>query len=203
MGKTMHGQHLQSLSRLPMLPALGSPALSTLSTALDKNMSADSQVSPPSYSESIHPSPLLWPKATSIRSERTNAPLRHLWSRRHHQNVRKLMISSPPVPTLEPVRTSAMPHAWSTLNRSSQIKQVDLSRHPVLDTTSFSSCMITTRPIPPIMAEPMKSNKSGPEILAAYKRVHKKLVQASLRPQLQRLDNKCSGTSGLSARYTW
>jgi hypothetical protein len=43
-----------------------------------------------------------------------------------------------------------------------------------------------------IHAEPMKS-KSGTEILAAYKRVHKIFCDAGLRPQLQRLDNKCSG----------
>jgi hypothetical protein len=42
-----------------------------------------------------------------------------------------------------------------------------------------------------IHAEPMKS-KSGPEILAAYKRAHKMLCTAGLRPKLQRLDNECS-----------
>jgi hypothetical protein len=35
-------------------------------------------------------------------------------------------------------------------------------------------------------------NKSGPEILAAYKRAHALFTQRGLRPQLQRLDNEAS-----------
>ena len=42
-----------------------------------------------------------------------------------------------------------------------------------------------------IWAEQMKS-KTGPAILAAYKTVDKRLLQAGLRPLLQRLDNECS-----------
>ncbi|EEC45165.1 predicted protein [Phaeodactylum tricornutum CCAP 1055/1] len=42
-----------------------------------------------------------------------------------------------------------------------------------------------------IHVELMK-NKSGPEILAAYKRAHALLTQRGLRPQLQRLDNEAS-----------
>jgi hypothetical protein len=42
-----------------------------------------------------------------------------------------------------------------------------------------------------IHAEPMKS-KTGPAIIAAYKRVHQNLFAAGLRPRLQRLENECS-----------
>ena len=42
-----------------------------------------------------------------------------------------------------------------------------------------------------IHAEPMRS-KSGSEILGAYKRAHKMLCDAGLRPKLQRMDNECS-----------
>ncbi|EEC46594.1 predicted protein [Phaeodactylum tricornutum CCAP 1055/1] len=42
-----------------------------------------------------------------------------------------------------------------------------------------------------IHVELMK-NKSGPEILAAYKRAHSLFTQRGLRPQLQRLDNEAS-----------
>jgi hypothetical protein len=42
-----------------------------------------------------------------------------------------------------------------------------------------------------IFAEPIKSRHAKP-IMDAYKRVHARLVQAGLRPQLQRLDNECS-----------
>lgn len=42
-----------------------------------------------------------------------------------------------------------------------------------------------------VHAEPIK-NKTGPEILAGYKRLHRLLCLAGLRPQLQRLDNECS-----------
>ena len=42
-----------------------------------------------------------------------------------------------------------------------------------------------------IFAEPMKS-RSGPDHLAAYKRIHELLTSRGLRPQLQRLDNEAS-----------
>ena len=42
-----------------------------------------------------------------------------------------------------------------------------------------------------IHAEPIK-NRSASEILRAYQRAHKVLVNAGLRPKLQRLDNECS-----------
>jgi hypothetical protein len=42
-----------------------------------------------------------------------------------------------------------------------------------------------------IWAEPIK-NRTAPVILNAYKKLHKMLCRAGLRPKLQRLDNECS-----------
>ncbi|KAI2502231.1 hypothetical protein MHU86_12203 [Fragilaria crotonensis] len=42
-----------------------------------------------------------------------------------------------------------------------------------------------------ILVEPMRS-RTGPCILAAFTVIHARLVAAGLRPQLQRLDNECS-----------
>jgi len=42
-----------------------------------------------------------------------------------------------------------------------------------------------------ILAEPM-TNRTGPALLAAYKRIHQTLTSRGLRPKLQRLDNEAS-----------
>jgi hypothetical protein len=49
-----------------------------------------------------------------------------------------------------------------------------------------------------IHAEPMKT-KSGPEILAAYKRAHHTLTMAGMRPKIQQLDNECFITLNMRA----
>jgi hypothetical protein len=43
-----------------------------------------------------------------------------------------------------------------------------------------------------LFAQPFRKNRTAKCILDAYKIVHARLVKASLRPQLQRLDNECS-----------
>jgi hypothetical protein len=75
---------------------------------------------------------------------------------------------------------------------SGQIHTDQTGKFPVQSSTGNNYLLVLYAYDPNyIHAEPLKNRTAG-EILAAYQRAHANLVQAGLRPRLQRLDNECS-----------
>ena len=164
--------------------SLFSPALTTLNAALDKNFL-----------------PQL-PGLTG-RTLRKHPPLSAPMLKGHMDHTRQNHRSThPPVPATDDHADSFPPATTdggrthmcfaACMQSTGQIFTDQTGRFVIPSSTGNTQLLIIyDYDSNYIHAEPMKS-KTGPAILAAYKRVHKIFCAAGLRPQLQRLDNDCS-----------